>query len=101
MNTNINRIYEEKIIIGKLKKTEFRFKILKSIMQNNNINIGKQMHVKFNIIKNGIHRKMVSKKNDICLYSGKRKSITSKSNLSRYTFKSFLLSNRVANVKKT
>jgi ribosomal protein S14 len=100
MNRNISNILEEKIKVLNLKKKEIYFKILKSILQNNNIPFYIKNYSKFNLIKLNNSKSSISKKNKICLYSGKRKSIISAFNFSRYKVKSLILGNRLSNFKK-
>jgi ribosomal protein S14 len=100
MNRNINNILEEKIKILNLKRKEIYFKLLKSILHNNNTSLHIKNYSKLNIIKLNDYNSSISKKNKICLYSGKRKSIMNGFNFSRYKIKNLITSNKLNNFKK-
>ena len=100
MNKNIKNIIREKIIRVHLKKNEFFLKILKSIQQNNNINNNYKNYV--NLIYGKLSKKNnhISKKNNICFYTGKRGGVLNSFGLSRSTFKCMILQNKMYNIKK-
>jgi len=100
MNKNINNILKEKIKILDLKKKEIYFKLTKSILQNNNIPFYIKNYSKLNINKLNNSNINSTKRNKICLYSGKRKSIVVGFNFSRYQVKNLITSNKLNNFKK-
>lgn len=100
MNKNIKNVLKEKIIRINLKKTECKNKIVKSIIQNNNITNNIKIYANYILDKNIKKNFFFSKKNKICLYTGKRGSILHNFNFSRYTIKKLILNNRLTNFKK-
>lgn len=100
MNKNINNILKEKIKTINLKKKELFWKLLKSISHNNNITVNIKNYSRFNMIKIIKHKSTNSKKNKICLYTGKRKSIIKNFDLSRYKIKNLIIANKLTNFKK-
>jgi len=100
MNKNINNILKEKIKILDLKKKQIYFKLIKSILQNNNIPFYIKNYSKLNINKLTNHNLKLTRKNKVCLYSGKRKSVVFGFNFSRYKIKNLITSNKLNNFKK-
>ena len=100
MNKNLKNIVREKIIRVHLKKRELVLQILKSIQQNNNINNNYKNYI--NLIYKKLNKKnsCVSKKNNICFYTGKRGGVLNFFGLSRYTIKNMILQNKMYNIKK-
>jgi ribosomal protein S14 len=98
MNKNIKNILREKIIRINLRKVEIKNKLLKSLIQNNNITNIIKIYANYTINKN--KNTSVSRKNKICFYTGKRGSVLYKFNFSRYTIKKLILQNRLTNFKK-
>lgn len=100
MNKNIKNILREKIVRIGLSKNEIKKKILKSISQNNNIQNNLKIYANFLMVKH-IQRDMyVSRKNKVCLYTGKRGGFLKGFSYSRYKVKSLILNNKLTNVKK-
>lgn len=100
MNKNLKNIIREKIIRVHLKKKEVFLKILKSIQQNNNINNNYKNYI--NLVYGKLSKKnsFISKKNNICFYTGKRGGVLNLFGLSRYTTKNMILQNKMYNIKK-
>lgn len=90
----------EKIIRLNIAKKEIFFKINKSIIQNNNIENSIKIYTSFSLVKKIKKHNHVSKKNKICLYSGKRKTVLKGFSFSRYFLKRLILKNLHTNIKK-
>ncbi len=100
MNKNTRNIIREKIIRINLYKKEIFKKITKSINQNNNIKNNIKIYTNFILNKNLKKSFFLSRKHKICIYTGKRGGLLKSFNLSRYVIKTFILRNRLTNIKK-
>lgn len=100
MNKNTRNIVREKIIRINLYKKEIFKKITKSINQNNNIKNSIKIYTNFILNKNLKKSFFLSRKHKICIYTGKRGGLLKGFNLSRYVIKTFILRNRLTNIKK-
>lgn len=100
MNKNIKNIVREKIVLLNLSKGEILKKLLKSVQQNNNININIKLYVRYVLEKQVKKNSILTKKHKICLLTGKRSSILKGFNFSRYVSKDLILKGRFTNLKK-
>lgn len=100
MNKNIRNIIKEKIIRINLSKKEIKKKILKSISQNNNLQNNIKIYSNFLMTKYTKKNNFLSRKNKICLYTGKRGGFLKGFSFSRYIVKSLILQNKHTNLKK-
>ena len=93
INIKKNIIKKKKFLKNEIKKI-----ILKSIIQNKNIKplIRSNAFYKLSQLK---YNYLISKQNNVCLYSGKIKSIFKKYNMSRHFIKKFGVLNTLQNVK--
>ena len=100
MNRNTKHILVEKLIRLNLKKVELFKKVIKSIKQNNNINNIVKNYTTLTLTKVNKRKTVLSKKNKICFFTGKRGGVLKHFSFSRYTIKSLILQNKLTNVKK-
>lgn len=100
MNKNIQNIIREKIVRVSLSKNEVKKKIFKSISQNNNIKSSLKIYINF-LMQNYVRRNAyLSRKNKVCLYTGKRGGFLKGFSYSRHKIKSLILNNKLTNIKK-
>jgi len=94
----INNIKKNNLKIKKYKKNEIKFIILKSIIQNKNIKpiIRSNAFYKISRLK---YIYLISKQKNVCLYSGKLKSVFNKFKMSRHFIKKFSYNNSLQNNK--
>ncbi len=100
MNKNTRNILREKITRINLSKKEIFKKIIKSINQNNNIQNNIKLYTNYILDKTNKKNFFLSRKHKICIYTGKRGGLLKGFNLSRYVIKTFILRNRLTNIKK-
>lgn len=91
------RIFKEVIKKKLSQKKTFKEKIYKSIVHNNySYNILKT----YNYFKlNKSKKKSISFQRNVCLYTGRYRSIYRYNNISRHTFKKLNLEGRIQNIK--
>jgi len=100
MSKNLKNIIREKLIRKIIKQKELFSKILKSIRQNNNICNNIKNYSTIQIKKLNNKRGVLTKQNKICFYTGKRGGVLRGLNFSRYTAKTFIIENKLTNIKK-
>ena len=100
MNKNIKRILFEKIKLLKLSEGEVFSKIIKSILQNNNISNSLRLYLRYHLTKSIRKKMFLSRKHKICILTGKRSSILNGFSFSRYNVKKLILKNKLTNFKK-
>lgn len=100
MKYNIKNILRERLICKKLVKKIILKKILKSVIQNNNIINNTKIYTNYILKKREKHHGILSRKNKICLYTGKRSGVLKGFNFSRDMLKKFILSNKLTNFKQ-
>lgn len=100
MNQNIKKILKEKLIrLNNLKK-ELLVKILKSVLQNNNISVKKKIYANYILNKRtGLKNSTISRKNKICLYTARRHGMFKNHSFCRHKIKDLILSNKYTNIK--
>lgn len=91
---------KEKLIrLNNLKKELFT-KILKSILQNNNIVIKKKLYVNYILNKKtNLKNTTISKKNKICLATARRHGMFKNFSFCRHKVKDLVLMNKFTNLK--
>lgn len=94
INIKKNQIKNKKYIKYELKKI-----ILKSIIQNNNIKPIIRANAFYKISRLKFFYTKSKQNNNICLYSGKIKSVFKKIKMSRHFFKKFCAINELQNNK--
>ena len=95
--TNIKKIMKEKLMKEKLMKEKLILKIKKSIYHNNNIRNNLKIYVKY---INNKKKSFLTKQNNFCIFSGKKKTILKGFSFSRYFIKNLILKNNLTNIKK-
>lgn len=100
MNQNIKKILKEKLIRINNLKRELLVKIVKSVLQNNNISIKKKIYANY-ILNKGTKLKnaTISRKNKICLYTARRHGMFKNYSFCRHKIKDLILNNKYANIK--
>lgn len=77
-------------------KNELKKKILKSIIQNQNVNPLKRQYAYYNLIKMpNLHYKI----QNVCLLTGRNRSVSNNFFLSRHVLKKMLNINKLQNIK--
>lgn len=98
MNKNIRNIFiEKKRII--FNKTKYLY-ISKSILQNNNINNNIRFYIWYALNAKLKNLNYISRRNKICLYTGKIGGILKYFSLSRHTTKKLIIQNKCTNISK-
>jgi len=100
MNKNIKNILREKIININIYKKNIKYKITKSINQNNNIHNSIKIYTNYLFTKTKQKNTTLSKKHKICLFTGKRSGVLKGFYFSRYKIKNLILENKFTNLKK-
>jgi len=95
---NIN-IVTEKMLKIKLIKIENKYKIYKSIIQNNNIFFFRKYYIQNLLIKLSKGKLKSTRSINTCLITGSRHSITRLTNFSRQQNKRFFFTNQYNNFK--
>lgn len=95
---NIN-IITDKVLRIRLVQSEYRYKILKSILQNNNIIFLKKYYIQtiFNKFSSG--KKKINRVNNTCLLTGSTHSVIHKTNFNRQQNKRFIFNNQYNSLK--
>ena len=100
MNQNIKKILKEKLIRCNNIKKELLSKILKSIVQNNNIAIKKKIYANYVLNKRTrLKNATISKKNKICLATARRHGMFKNFSFCRHKIKELILMNKFTNIK--
>lgn len=100
MNKNIKNLLQEKTLRVSLYKKEIFQNILKSVSQNNNININIKVYSNLLQKKYKKLNNISSRKHRICLITGKYSGVLKGFSFSRYTLKRLILDNKMTNIKK-
>jgi len=100
MNQNIKKILKEKLIRINLIKKEIFTKILKSIIQNNNVIIKNKIYANYILNRRScLKNSTISKKNKICLTTARRRGMFKNFSFCRHKIKSLILMDKFTNIK--
>jgi len=92
-------ILKDKSLRVRLIKAEIFYKISKSLVQNNNIDLLKKNYFFFFLKKNTTGRIKSSRKKNTCIVTGSRHSVIGKFGVCRQQIKRLIISNKVDNIK--
>jgi len=94
-----NRIVKEKIKKIYFKKYELKKKLLKSLKNNKNIDLNKNVYASWKL--NKLFRKKIKVEKSICLVSGRQRGIWRFCSLSRHQLNSKLKDGNLINCKSS
>lgn len=98
MKQEYKNIIKQKIYYKLLIKKNLKKQILKSIIQNTEIEKEKRFISQINLTKT-LKKKKSNKNKNICLFSGKQNSIWNFCNFSRHTIKKLNINSKLQNLK--
>ena len=95
---NVN-ILTDRVLRIKLIRQEFLYKIIKGILQNNNITSYRKNYYNTLLTTLNSGKKKLSRRKATCLITGSRHSITQTTNFCRQQNKRLIILNRYSNIK--
>lgn len=98
--TKSKRITKELVLRKKTIKKEFKRIILKSIIQNRTLKFNIRLVGLVFLAKSLLKNNYITKQNNVCICSGKRKTTFRLTNTSRYIFKQMSDHGHLTNLKR-